>query len=136
MQTPQTIAQMLVNEHPVAVILGAFTGLAGILIAALKMLANVFLGSIAKLEAKVEGFTKSLADHGTDDDRRFDTMADNATQRHEALMGTIRDHADNVTAILTPLQVTVGVMEENMTGLRTDVKGLMDREPRRGNTLP
>ena len=119
---PQTTTQLLVNEHPVAIVIGAFTGLAGLLGLALKLLANTFLQSIAKLEGKVDGFTKALADHGEDDDRRFDVMGHDATQRHEALMGTMRDHADHVTSILTPLQVTVGVLEENVTGLRADLQ--------------
>lgn len=118
---PQTFTQLLVNEHPVAVILGAFTGIAGLLGLALKALANTFLNSVAKLEGKVDAFAKSLADHGVDDDRRFDTMAHDAIQRHEVLMGTMRDHADHVTAILTPLQVTVGVLDEYMAALRTDL---------------
>ena len=117
----QTVAQTLVNDHPVTVILGAFGGLAGILIAALKLLANTFLGAVAKLEAKVDGFTNSLASHGVEDDRRFDDVAKIATQRHEDLMDTIHDHAERVTGILTPLQVTVGVLDENMQGLRADL---------------
>lgn len=118
----QTVAQTLVNDHPVAIIVSAFSGLAALLVAALKLLANMFLKSMAKLEAKVDGFRRSLDDHSSEDDRRFDVIAHEATQRHEALMGTIRDYADHVTGILTPLQVTVGVLDENMKGLRADIQ--------------
>ena len=122
LEQTQTLVQALVNEHPITVILGAFGGLATLLGLALKLLAGVFLKSIAKLEAKVDGFTQSLADHGNEDDRRFDQIGQVATQRHEALMETIQDHAERVTGILTPLQVTVGVLDENMKGLRSDIK--------------
>ncbi len=63
----------------------------------------------------------ALATHGEDDDRRFEGIATIATNRHEALMETIQDHAEQVTSILTPLQVTVGILDENMKGLRSDL---------------
>ena len=127
----ETVAQAIVNEHPIPVILGAFGGLATLLGLALKLLASTFLGAVAKLEAKVDGFTTALAEHGTDDDRRFDDIAKIATNRHEALMGTIQEHADNVTNILTPLQVTTEVLGETMKGLRTDLAASQTRRRRR-----
>lgn len=118
----QTLAQQLVNEHPITVILGAFGGLATLLGVALKLLASTFLKSIAKLETKVDGFAASLATHSHEDDRRFDVIASTATQRHEVLMETIQSHAERVTSVLTPLQVTVGIWEETMKGLRDDLQ--------------
>lgn len=121
MLTPQTLMQELVNDHPVTVIVGAFGGLAGLLGVALKLLAGVFLKSIAKLESKVDGFTRLLDDHGRDDDQRFNGITQIATQRHEALMDTIQDHAEHVTNVLTPMQVAVEVLDETVKGLRTDL---------------
>ena len=121
MLTTQTVAQTLVNDHPITVILGAFGGLAALLIASLKLLANGFLKSVASLEAKVDQFTRLLDDHGRDDDQRFNGIATIATNRHEALMETIQEHSEQVSKILTPLQVTVGVLDENVQGLRKDL---------------
>lgn len=118
----QTIAQTLVNEHPIAVIVGAFGGLATLLAAALKVIANGFLSAVAKLEGKVDNFTTALATHGTEDDRRFDDISKISMLRHEALMETIQEHAEQVSTILTPLQVTVGILDETVKGLRSDLQ--------------